>query len=46
MSGHVNFDLQMLYLSVGVIEWPAHKVLNTVSAYEGNLIYKTWNGNR
>ena len=26
MSGHVNFDLQLLHLSVGVIEWPAHKV--------------------
>ena len=40
MSGHVNFDLQMLYLSIGVIEWPAHKVLNAVSAYEGNLEWK------
>ena len=28
----------MLYLSVG--EWPAHKVLNTLSAYEGNLEWK------
>ena len=42
MSGHVNFDLTlfkiiMLYLSIGVIEWPAHKVLNTVSAYKGKL---------
>ena len=36
MSGQANFD-QMLYLSIGVIEWPAHKVLNTVSAYESNL---------
>ena len=37
MSGRVNFDLQLLYLSIGVIEWPAHKALNTVSAHEGNL---------
>ena len=44
MSGRVNFDLQLLYLSIGVIEWPVTRYLVRVHKWSGRTSYDSING--